>query len=51
MHFAYLAYHLNTEEYLKAKGDVRCIHKIAERLVKKFMEMISIIPNIKDLIL
>jgi hypothetical protein len=31
-----LAYHLNTEEYLKTKGDVRCIHKIAERIAKKF---------------
>jgi hypothetical protein len=27
---------LDTEEYLKAKGDVRCIHKIAERIAKKF---------------
>jgi hypothetical protein len=29
--FTCLAYHLNTEEYLKTKGDVRCIHKIAEK--------------------
>jgi hypothetical protein len=29
---------LDTEEYLKAKGDVRCIHKIAERVAKKLYE-------------
>jgi hypothetical protein len=34
--FACLAYHLNTEEYLKTKRDVRCIHKIAERIANKF---------------
>jgi hypothetical protein len=34
--FACLDYHLDTEEYVKAKGDVRCIHKIAERIAKKF---------------
>jgi hypothetical protein len=34
--FACLAYRLDTEEYLKAKGDARCIHKIAERIAKKF---------------
>jgi hypothetical protein len=34
--FACLAYHLNTEEYLKTKGDIRCIHKIAEKIAKKF---------------
>jgi hypothetical protein len=31
-----LAYHVDSEEYLKAKGDVRCIRKIAERIAKKF---------------
>jgi hypothetical protein len=34
--FACLAYHLNTDKYLKTKGVVRCIHKIAEKIAKKF---------------
>jgi hypothetical protein len=34
--FACLAYHLNTQEYLKANDDVRYIHKLAERIAKKF---------------
>jgi hypothetical protein len=34
--FSCSAYHFNTEEYLKTKGDVRYIPKIAERIANKF---------------
>jgi hypothetical protein len=47
--FSCLAYHLDTEEYSKAKGDIRSIHKFDERIAKNFMEMNLIIINIKNL--
>jgi hypothetical protein len=49
--FVCLAHYLNSEEYLKTKGDVRGINKIAERIAKTFMEMTLIIFNREDLTL